>query len=306
MTRTRSLPVAALTTLTAAALLAACGGGGDDGPVAVALEFGAVNGTTPVTCNQRLTALGTTSVDAQVKDLRFYVSNVAMIRSDGARVALELGANDDWNHTAADGNRLTLVDLEDATGSCAAGTAATNAFVRGSVPAGRYVGVEFTVGVPSALNHSDYATAVKPLDIQAMAWSWQSGRKFAKVEVTDPDGATGSWTAKTFNFHLGSTGCTGNPATGEIVTCTAANRMAVSFPSFDPATQKIVLDIQALTAGNDITVNQAGAPGCMSGGTDPECAAVFQTIGIDWAADGTGSGEPVSSTAQTLLKLVAK
>lgn len=306
MNRTRFLPAAALTTLATAALLAACGGGGDDGPVAVALEFGAVNGTTPVTCNQRLTALGTTGVDAQVKDLRFYVSNVSMIRSDGARVALELGANDDWNHTAADGNRLTLVDLEDATGSCAAGTAATNAFVRGSVPAGRYVGVEFTVGVPGALNHSDYATAVKPLDIQAMAWSWQSGRKFAKVEVTDPDGVDGSWTAKTFNFHLGSTGCTGNPATGEIVSCNASNRMAVSFPSFDPTRQKIVLDLAALLGGNDITVNRAGPTGCMSGGTDPECEAVFQTLGIDWSADGTGSGEPVSSTAQTLLRPVAR
>jgi uncharacterized repeat protein (TIGR04052 family) len=306
MNRIPFLPTATLTALATATLLAACGGGGDDGPVAVALEFGAVNGSTPVTCDQRLTALGTTAVDAQIKDLRFYVSNVAMIRGDGTRVPLALGANDDWNHTAADGNRLTLVDLEDATGSCAAGTPATNAFVRGSVPAGRYVGVEFSVGVPSSLNHSDYATAIKPLDIQAMAWSWQSGRKFAKVEVTDPDGVEGGWVSKTFNVHLGSTGCTGNPATGEIVACAASNRMAVSFPSFNPSTQKIVLDIQALTAGNDITVNQAGAPGCMSGGTDPECAAVFQTLGIGWAADGTGSGEPVSGTAQTLLKLVSK
>ena len=306
MTRIPFLPRVALTTLAAASLLAACGGGGDDGPVAVALEFGAVNGTAPVTCNQRLSALGTTAVDAQLKDLRFYVSNVAMVRSDGTRVALALGANDDWNHTAADGNRLTLVDLEDATGSCSAGTAAMNAFVRGSVPAGRYVGVEFNIGVPSALNHSDYATAVKPLDVQAMAWSWQSGRKFAKVEVTDADGASGSWTAKTFNVHLGSTGCTGNPATGEIVSCKASNRMAVSFPSFDPTRQKIVLDLQTLLTGNDITVNRAGAAGCMSGGTDPECEAVFQTLGIGWSADGSGSGEPVSSTAQTLFRLASR
>ena len=71
--------------------------------------------------------------------------------------------------------------------------------------------------LPFALNHSDYATATKPLDVAAMAWSWQSGRKFAKIEVTDPAGATGTWTAKTFNVHLGSTGCTGNPANGETV-----------------------------------------------------------------------------------------
>lgn len=304
MNRNTFLPTAALITLATAALLAACGGG-DDGPQAVALEFGAVNGSAPAACNQRLTALGSTAVDGQLRDLRFYVSNVAMIRGDGTRVPLTLGANDDWNLTVADGTRLTLIDLEDGTGSCV-GNAATNAFVRGSVPSARYVGVEFTVGVPSALNHSDYAAAAKPLDIQAMAWSWQAGRKFAKVEVTDPDGASGAWTAKTFNVHLGSTGCTGNPATGEIVSCRAANRMAVSFPSFNPATQKIVLDLQALLAGNDITVNRAGPTGCMSGGTDPECEAVFQTLGIGWAADGSGSGDPISATAQTLLKLVAR
>lgn len=289
------------------ALLVACGGGGgDDGPKSITLEFAAYAGTTPVRCGALVRGLGSGSVDAQIKDFRFYVSNVKLIRADGSDVALTLGANDDWNYTAGS-NAVTLVDLEDGSGSCGDGNVATNVSVKGTVPAGDYVGVKMTMGVPFELNHSDYATAPKPLDIQAMAWSWQSGRKFAKIEVTDPVGATGTWRDKTFNVHLGSTGCTGNPASGQTVSCRTPNRMDFHFHTFNPATQKIAVDVKALLDGTDITVNQAGAAGCMSGGTDPECLNVFKAMAIDWKADGTGSGLPIDEGhAQTLFKAVAK
>ena len=305
---TRNITLAAI----AVAALSACGGGGSDsnpGAAAtqpVALDFAAYSGTTPVACGSAVTGLGSGSTDAQIKDFRLYVSNVKLLKADGSEVPLTLGANDDWNLTSGV-NGLTLIDLEDGTGSCAGGTVATNATIRGTVPAGSYVGAKMTMGVPFALNHSDYATATKPLDIQAMAWSWQSGRKFAKIEVTDPAGATGTWVAKTFNFHLGSTGCTGNPANGDTVACAAPNRMDFTLAGFDPANQKIAIDVKALVASTDITINQAGAPGCMSGGTDPECLHVFESLAIDWRADGTGTGLPVNGgAAQTLLKAMAK
>lgn len=291
-----------------AACLAACGGGGgsDDDTQTVTLEFAAVAGSTPVACGTAVDGLGSAGIPAQLKDFRFYISNVKLLKADDTAVPLTLGADDDWNLTEGD-DGVTLIDLEDATGSCEGGTAAINATITGTVPKGEYVGVEMTMGVPFALNHSDYATAAAPLDSQAMAWSWQSGRKHAKIEVTDPDGPTGSWASNTFNVHLGSTGCTGNPASGETVSCTAPNRMDFHFHAFDPATQKIAVDLQALLAGTDITVNAAGAPGCMSGGTDPECDKVFEAMAIDWQADGSGSGEPIDAGhGQTLFKAVAK
>lgn len=303
------IKMSTLALVTAAALAACGGGGGDDDndiPQSVALDFAAYAGSTPVNCSSAVAGLGSGTVTARIKDFRFYVSNVKLLKADGSEVALTLGANDDWNHTSG-GQGLTLIDLEDATGACVDGTPATHATVRGKVPAGSYVGVKMTMGVPFALNHSDYATAVRPLDIQAMAWSWQSGRKFAKIEVTDPDGVAGTWVAKTFNFHLGSTGCTGNPASGETVSCVAPNRMDFHFHEFDPATQKIAVDLRALLAGTDITVNRAGAPGCMAGGTDPECLRVFEALAIDWKADGTGTGLPIDEgLGQTLFRAVAK
>jgi hypothetical protein len=83
--------------------------------------------------------------------------------------------------------------------------------------------------------------------------------------------------------------------------------MDFRFASFNPAAQKIAIDVQALVAGTDITVNQSGAAGCMSGGTDPECLQVFESLAVDWKADGTGTGLPVNGgAAQTLFKAVAK
>ena len=313
MFKMASVSLSGWVSVSALALLSACGGGsGDDSSATlreVALEFVAVAGHTPVQCGTLVAGLGTSAAPAQIKDLRFYISNVALLQADGTETPLTLSANDHWNLSVGN-DRVTLIDLEDATGACSAGTAATNALVRGTAPAGNYVGVKFTMGVPFALNHtlySDVNTAKPPLDIGAMAWSWQAGRKFSKIELTDPEGATGSWSAKTFAVHLGSTGCVGNPATGETVQCKAPNRMAVQLNAFNPEQQKIALDVQALVAGNDVSKNLGGAAGCMSGGTDPECAAVFRALALDWKADGTGSGLPIAGgAAQTIFRPVAR
>jgi uncharacterized repeat protein (TIGR04052 family) len=299
-----------IATLVAVSALSACGGGGgssnDTGPVVqppapaartVAIQFAAKAGTAPVACGTLLTAVGTSGISAQLRDLRFYVSEVALVDALGQSTPVQLDASE-WQ-----AGGVALIDLEDASGACV-GTAATNARITGTVPAGNYVGMRMTIGVPGQANHSDYATAKAPLDIQAMAWSWQAGRKFMKIEVNPTGGVNRpgnpdatppvpATTASTFNLHLGSTGCTGNPATGEIVACAASNRMAVHLAAFDPATQKVVLDLQQLFAGNLVTQDLGGPFGCMSGKTDPECPATFERLQIDMA-----SGQPIDGGRQ--------
>jgi uncharacterized repeat protein (TIGR04052 family) len=277
------------------------------GTQSVAIRFAAVAGDAPVACGQPIAGLGTTNATAQLADLRFFVSDVKLIRADGKAVALRPTAGKSAYRATSGSSSVTLVDLENGAGSCAAeGNAGTNAVVRGRVPKGRYVGARWTVGVPSALNHTDAPAAPAPLNSAAMAWSWQAGRKFLKIELTDPAGATGSWTAKTFLVHLGSAGCTGNPATGATVACKLSNRASIRLARFDPAKQDVAVDLKALLAGNDITANRAGAPGCMSGPTDPECGGVFASLGIGWRADGTGNGASPAATPQTLFRAVAR
>jgi uncharacterized repeat protein (TIGR04052 family) len=270
----------------------------------VEIEFVARAGDAAVACGDTLIPrLGSGAVSARLMDLRFYLSNVALLRADGTAVPLRLPPNDAWNHTAANGDSVTLIDLENGTADCAAeGTAGTNAWLRGSVPAGRYVGLRMTLGVPPSLNHSDTAAAPPPLDLFAMGWGWQAGRKFAKIEVTEP--SPRAWRASTFFVHLGSTGCTGNPGLGQ-VSCTRSNRGTVQFDDFDASRQKIVVDVQVLLAGTDVTRNQGGAFGCMSAATDADCLKVFEALAIEWRADGSGSGEVVGDgRAQTVFRAV--
>ncbi|MGD9573078.1 MAG: MbnP family copper-binding protein [Thermoleophilia bacterium] len=292
----------------ATACVAAAGGatasahpGEAHGDQRVTIRFAAVNGDAPVSCATPLTGLGTGGTTAVLTDLRFFVSNVRLTRANGTSVPLKLTSRPRWAATDG-GQRTTLIDLENGKGGCTEGDGAVNAVVTGTVPKGRYTGVRYFIGVPFTMNHTDTVGAPAPLASAAMAWSWQAGRKFAKVEVSDPGGATGAWSAKTFFVHLGSSGCVGNPATGATTNCRASNRGAVRLPRFDPARQRIAFDVGALLAGNDITANRAGAPGCMSGGTDPECAAVFGALGIGWSPDGAGSGLPVAG--QTTFRAI--
>lgn len=247
---------------------------------AVAIRFAAVAGRAPVACGTPIDGLGTTARSAQLTDLRFFVSDVKLLRRDGRAVTLRLRADSPYRVTRGKA-AVTLIDLENGRGGCADGTRGTNAFVRGTVPRGDYVGAQWSVGVPFALNHTDATTAPAPLNSAAMAWSWQVGRKFTKIELSDPGtDAAAAWAARTFFVHLGSTGCEGNPATGETVGCGASNRAAVALRRFDPARQQVAVDLKAMLAGVDVSSNGGGAPGCMGGSTDPECGPVFRAFGL--------------------------
>ena len=152
----------------------ACGGGGDGdstspfsgfGGGAVTLQFEARAGSASVDCatdhrqpghGQRCRTIAGPALS--------HVANVSFVKADGTEVPLTLtiAANDDWNAKSGS-DTLTLIDLEDATGTCAGGTSATNSVVTGSVPAGEYVAVKMSVGVPESLNHLDPFAIDTPL-----------------------------------------------------------------------------------------------------------------------------------------------
>jgi uncharacterized repeat protein (TIGR04052 family) len=309
-----SKPALATTSLIAAAVLTACGGGGDATlpDKAVSVSFAIVNGTTPVKCGTQLTGMGTTGLAADVKDLRFYITNLALINDKGVAVPVKLDTNK-WQSTQG-AETVSLIDLEDATGTCAtaANTAETNAVITGTVAGGTYVGLKATVGVPETMNHTAVAGGIAPLDSAAMNWSWQSGRKFTKIELNPvgglakPDGTS----IATYNLHLGSTGCTPKlDAAGVAIpnsgTCTNLNMADFSLAAFDVSTQKVALDIGQLFKTSNLTQENGGAPGCMSGATDPECAVIFTELQVSF---GSGSnGKSINGgAAQKIFKAIAK
>jgi uncharacterized repeat protein (TIGR04052 family) len=239
---------------------------GTPGPIAVDLGFDALVDTTTFSCAQPISGVGTSASTVTVRDLRFYIHDLKLIPEDGSADVPVTLADNDFQH---DG--VALVDLEDGTGGCVDGTAATHASVTGTAPAGTYTGVAFTLGVPFEQNHQDSATAHAPLNLTSMFWTWNGGYKFLKLDVSSA-GMPGGWL-----LHLGSTGCeTGNTVTS----CTNPNRVEVRLPGFELGHHTVGLDLKALLSTSNVDVNMAGAPGCMSGQTDPECAAVFARFGL--------------------------
>lgn len=207
-----------------------------------------------------------------------------------------------------------LLDFEDKSGTCANGTADVNSVLKGTAPSGAYVGVKLKIGVPFDLNHADVATAPSPLNLSGLFWSWNGGYKFARIDGRSPvtDGGMGMdsgmgvdagmdgsmMSPGVFSIHLGSTECQGDPQRGGAVTsCGRPNVGEVTLTGFDPTKKPILVDYKALVAGNDLTMDMGGAPGCMSGATDPECPNILTHLGVD-----PSTGQP-DAAKQTLFRV---
>ena len=249
----------------------------------VEVRFEAVVGATPFSCapaGGSFSGLGSAASPWVPLDFRFYVHDVQLVPAGGgAPVPVTLTQDGTWQHQS-----VALLDFENAMGTCANGTSATNDRVRGTVnaPAGtRWAGVRFKIGLPASLNHQNPATSPSPLNLSTLFWAWQSGYKFARI-----DGRSGM---TAFNIHLGSTGCTGDPAMNA-VTCTEGNRPETVLMNFDPGTNVVMADLARLVATTDVSRNIDGAPGCMSGLTDAECRTILPAFGISM------NGSPATQT----------
>jgi uncharacterized repeat protein (TIGR04052 family) len=272
----------------------------------VAVSFALTADGKEVGCGAPLANLGSNHFEAKLHDARFYVYGVALIDAKGVRTPVSLAQND-WQYAG-----LALLDFKDSRGGsapCSEARPAKNTTVAGTAPAGSYVGLEFSVGVPVEgqvdgkpvqLNHSSTETSEPPLDIAVMAWNWQGGRKFLLVEVEPPAAivkADGS-KARIWPVHLGSSSCKGNPATGEIVACARENRFTVTFDRFDPETQRVELDLTSLFENTDLLSDKGSAMGCMSAPDDPECPAIFAALGLNLTASAAGASDAGKQTVR--------
>ena len=287
--------------LTAAALaLAACSTVPNSPKTAqVSLNFAAQINGQPFACGQRYDGVGTTRSSITPSDFRMYVSEVKLLRQDGSAVPVQLAQDGIWQH-----QNVALIDFENGTGPCRNGTTATNTAVRGQVPAGNYVGVELTVGVPFAQNHQDPTVAPAPLNSTAMFWNWQGGYKFIKFDTTSsgindqqPAGANAMGPVTRYSVHLGSTACASESRTQAPSACQNPNRMTVRLNQFDLAKNTVVVDMGAVLAQANVDVNAKGtSPGCMSFPKDADCTHVMNALGLAY------DGVPANGAQRLLSK----
>jgi uncharacterized repeat protein (TIGR04052 family) len=282
----------------------------------VTLNFEGMVGDQPFSCTESY-RLGTAETMAMPTDFRLYVSDVALIDAEGNAVPLTLEQDGKWQY-----DTVALLDFEDRTGTCANGTPETRTQVVGTVPAGDYQGVQFTVGVPFDLNHDDATLAPSPLNLTSLWWNWRGGYKFLRVDLethsmnaelpdhqkdgghsghgsdtthTDDPGH-GAGAASGFAIHLGSTGCQAEGDNLQPTRCLNPNRADIVLSEVDPATDTIAVDLAALVQSNDLSTNVPNTPpGCMSAPEDGDCMGIMHNLGLGF------DGEP--SSGQTVFRV---
>lgn len=274
--------------------------GGETGSTQdISIQFAAQANGSDISCGEDLTGLGLAGSDASLKDFRFYVHGLEVSTDQGRTLAVELEENI-WQQES-----VALLDFQDRADACDGDAKDTHTAVTGQVAlqeGERIDGLQFTLGVPEALNHQDQAAAQTPLNIQSLFWSWQVGYKHVRVDMAPTGGIVrptdGGFVATTFNFHLGSTNCEGNPQAGEAVSCERSNRPLITLDGYDPESSTVVFDYGQLVAASNLGQDEAGPAGCMSGSTDPECEAIFEALGMD-----VESGDMDAALTQGVFRL---
>ncbi|MEL6903307.1 MAG: MbnP family copper-binding protein [Cyanobacteria bacterium J06606_4] len=254
----------------------------------VTINFAGQVGEETFACGETY-SLGVGATPVTAMDFRFYVSQVSLLDAAGNEVPLVLQQDGKWQH-----QDVALLDFEDKSGACGNGTTETRTQVVGSVPAGEYTGLKFTLGVPFNLNHIDSTLAPSPLNLTSMWWNWNFGYKFARIDLMPEmdmtrvrqDGHGGSehgghgTDSQAFAIHLGSVGCQLDAAEAPVV-CSIPNRTDVVFSDFDPAENVVVADLAALLSNTNLAENEKDtAVGCMSSPEDSDCAGIMQSLGL--------------------------
>jgi uncharacterized repeat protein (TIGR04052 family) len=235
----------------------------------VELGFSLRNGDAPLSCSE-------IAGGVQLTDLRLYLYDLQLIDGAGRPTPFVLTPDEVWQD-----DRVALLDFEDGQGACINGSAEQNRSVRGAASGGPFRGVAFTVGVPPDLNHRDPMTARAPLNYTAMHWHWLSGYKFMRVGVrSDSD---------RYWLHLGSSHCDGN--VGAAIECRASNRISVQLADFDPARDRIVIDIAPLIAAGNL--DDGMGSDCSSGPDEPACSGAFAALGLPFGANTEAASQRV-------------
>jgi uncharacterized repeat protein (TIGR04052 family) len=283
-----------LIALSTTALLAACSSDSNDDDNTdyieqdISISFMGHTGADHVMCGMTASNMGTGAASGMVTDFRVFVHDVTLIDEDGEEFIITQTDND--FQTA----RLTLLDFRDRS-DCTQMSGETNPAYNSEVigtfqaPEGTLISaIKFGVGVPFELNHANPLTADAPLNSSGMQWNWQGGYKHMRIE--------GKFDSQPYVFHLGSTGCDGEPQSGGTTACSNNNRPTITLTEFNPDMQAVVIDVQALT--EDTELDADGGAKCHSQMDNAVCSEQFNALGL--SHNGT------TSNGQTVFSLAMK
>ncbi|CBN57121.1 MULTISPECIES: MbnP family copper-binding protein [Kamptonema] len=274
-------------------------------PQEVEIKFSARVGNQPLDCGKSYSNLGKPATTVTPTDFRFYVSDLALIDANGKVVPISLKQDGKWQY-----QNVALLDFENKAGACSNGTVEMRDRVIGTIPKGNYKGLQFTLGVPFNLNHSDAALAPSPLNLTSLWWNWQGGYKFLRIDLKNESGTKTNASEKEhgqhghegnqtgFSIHLGSTGCQASGDNQKPNSCSNPNTTKVILSNFDTNNNTVVADLEPLVANSNLETNQPNTPlGCMSSPNDGDCAGIMTSLGLPF-----GGKSAVKQTFFTVKK----
>ncbi len=142
----------------------------------------------------------------QVENLQIYLSDLALVNSEGKTVSLYSATQDEpvwlW-----DFGKLKVLGGESyVAGGEATGTIRAAGFKE--VPVGSYTSLKATFGVPKSFNHLDpttFPTAHPLSEVHGAFWTWTSGYIFLKMDGQFDDSPAGNDPAMngSLTYHLG-------------------------------------------------------------------------------------------------------
>ncbi|OCR01662.1 metallo-mystery pair system four-Cys motif protein [Oscillatoriales cyanobacterium USR001] len=269
----------------------------------VEIKFSAAVGNQPFNCGKSYANLGKPESTVTPTDFRFYVSDLALIDGSGKTVPISLKQDGKWQY-----QNVALLDFENKVGACSNGTVEMRDRVVGTIPKGNYKGLQFILGVPFNLNHSDAALAPSPLNLTSLWWNWRGGYKFLRIDLKNQSASHANTSEKEhgqhghggnqtgFSIHLGSTGCQASGDNQKPNNCSNPNAAKVIFSNFDTQKNTVVADLKALVANSNLESNQPNTPlGCMSAPNDGDCEGIMTNLGLPF-----GGQSPVKQTFFTV------
>jgi uncharacterized repeat protein (TIGR04052 family) len=258
--------------------LCCAGGLAQTQPVTIA--FKAAVGSEDFACGRTYGGIGTTNSTIKPKDFRLYVHNVRLLDEKGREVPVQLKQLSRWQL-----DDVALLDFESGSGGCVNGNPDMNTELVGTVPSGHtYHGLRFVLGVPFDKNHTDLTQMPPPLDLTALSWSWNGGRKFTRIEFASVGRPQG------YVLHLGSTGC--RPNTEKTVpptSCAQPNLAEIDLLDYEPASSVVVADLAALLKDSNVDrTPDKFKSGCMSSVDNPDCGPLFANLGLPFGGKLAG------------------
>lgn len=245
-----------------------------------------INGA-PFDCTKKYTHVGRTNAVYEPQDFRMYISQISLVRANGAKVPVKLRDDDVWQSKG-----VALLDFENGAGTCQNGTPQTHTSVTGDVePHSDYTGLVFAMAVPFELDHQDASAASPPFDQAGLFWGWQAGYKFLTLDGR-VDGSHGH------SVHIASTGCQMDQP-GHVTTCRAPNEVQVELKNFRAEQHVVVADVGALLAQSvleptarpkekgKVHSSMALPNGCMSEPYNSNCLPIFNALGLVFGAPAT-------------------